>query len=70
MRDQPTIDLIDALLELVEAIDRRVRHIERAGEAGIAREAAALRKAALARIEDLKTQQAPGARTSAQGDGL
>jgi len=31
------------LRELIMALDRRVRHIERAGEVGIARDAATLR---------------------------
>ena len=36
-------DLARELEELIAAIDRRVPHIERAGEAAIARDAAALR---------------------------
>jgi hypothetical protein len=45
---------IAALKELIDALDRRIPHVERFGEIGIAREAAALRKEALARIEELK----------------
>jgi hypothetical protein len=41
------------LRELVAALDRRVPHIERAGEAAIARDAANLREKALARIAEL-----------------
>ncbi|MBI3400354.1 MAG: hypothetical protein HY048_02945 [Acidobacteria bacterium] len=42
------------LNELIAALDRRVVHVERAGEAAIARDAAALRKKALKRIADLE----------------
>lgn len=45
-----------ALRELVEALDRRVPHVERLGEVRIAREAAGLRKEAAKRIEVLRTQ--------------
>ena len=47
-------DLIAALSELIDALDRRVAHVERAGEAEIAADAATLRRKAVARIEDLK----------------
>lgn len=47
-------DLIAALGELIDALDRRIPHVERVGELRIAGEAAALRKEALARIEELK----------------
>jgi hypothetical protein len=46
--------LIAELRQLVEALDRRVPHIERAGETQIARESAELRSRALARIADLE----------------
>jgi hypothetical protein len=46
--------IVTALGELIEALDRRVPHVERLGEVRIAREAAALRTAAIARIEALK----------------
>jgi hypothetical protein len=49
--------VVAALRELVEAIDRRVPHVERVGEAHIAREAAALRKEAAKRIEELLTME-------------
>jgi hypothetical protein len=45
--------VVHALRELVEALDRRVPHVERLGEARIAREAAALRKEAVTRIQEL-----------------
>ena len=44
---------IRGLLELVEALDRRVPQVERAGEAAIAEDAAALKARALKRIEEL-----------------
>ena len=46
-----------ALHELVEALDRRVPHVERLGEVRIAREATALRKEAAKRIEELSPAQ-------------
>jgi hypothetical protein len=42
------------LLELIAALDRRVPQVQRAGEASIARDAAALKSRALNRIEELK----------------
>ncbi len=42
------------LQELIAALDRRVPRVERAGEAGIAREAAALKTRALKRIKELE----------------
>jgi hypothetical protein len=42
------------LRELIAAIDCRVPYIERAGEIAIARDAAALREKALARIAELE----------------
>jgi hypothetical protein len=45
---------IDVLRELITALDLRVPHMERAGETAIARDAAALRKQALARIAQLE----------------
>lgn len=46
--------VLAALGELIDALDRRVPHVERVGEMRIAREAAALREAAVTRIEELK----------------
>jgi hypothetical protein len=54
--DDPSRDrdrVVAALRELVEALDRRVLHVERLGEVRIAREAAALRREATERIEQL-----------------
>ena len=45
--------VVTALRELVKALDRRVPHVERLGEAGIARDAAALRQEAAKRLEEL-----------------
>jgi hypothetical protein len=45
--------IVSALRELVDALDRRQAHFERLGEARIADEAAALRKAATTRIQEL-----------------
>ena len=45
--------VIRELNELIAALDRRVPQVERAGEIAIARTAAALRDAALKRIEEL-----------------
>jgi hypothetical protein len=42
------------LHELIAAIDRRLPQVERAGEAAIAAEAAALRKKAQERIKELE----------------
>jgi hypothetical protein len=42
------------LRELVEVLERRVPHIERAGEAQIARDAATLKEQALQRIAELE----------------
>ena len=46
---------IAALNELIDALDRRVPHVERLGEIRIAREAATLRKSAVTRIDELKS---------------
>jgi hypothetical protein len=45
--------IVQHLLELVAAIDRRMPQVMRAGEAAIARDAATLRQRALRRIEEL-----------------
>lgn len=59
-RAEPTVsmavsarDLRRDLEELIAALDRRVPRVERAGEAGIARDAAALRAKAVARLAEL-----------------
>ena len=46
--------VVDDLRELVEAIDRRVPRLDRAGETTIAREAMHLRDEALARLAKLE----------------
>jgi len=46
------------LRELIAALDRRVPMIERAGEAGIAREAAALKEKAVERLAELEAVSA------------
>jgi hypothetical protein len=46
--------IIENLRELITALGRRVPRLERAGEAGIARDAAALKHEALARIATLE----------------
>jgi len=50
----PESDDLRALQELIEALDRRVPHIERAGEAKIADDARRLRASASERIELLR----------------
>lgn len=49
--------LIAYLRELVAALDRRLPHIERAGEQGIAADSAMLRQKALERIALLQTSR-------------
>ena len=49
-------ELILELQELIEALDRRVPHMERSGEMEIARDAAALRVRALKRLAELKKE--------------
>jgi hypothetical protein len=45
------------LLELIAALDRRLPQVQRAGEASIARDAAALKTRALRRIDELQQAQ-------------
>ena len=47
-------ELIRDLHELIAALDRRVPQVERAGEASIARDAAALKVKALKRVAELE----------------
>ena len=49
------------LREFVDALDRRVPHVERLGEVHIAREAAALRAEAAKRLEELCRPQVDAA---------
>jgi hypothetical protein len=46
--------------ELIAALDRRVPQVQRAGEASIVRDAAALKARALKRIEELEREQPRG----------
>jgi hypothetical protein len=55
-----TTRTIRDLYELIAALDRRVPHVERSGEASIARAAAALRVEAIKRIADLEREAATG----------
>jgi hypothetical protein len=54
--DLTTEQVINNLRELITALDRRVPRIERTGEVGIARNAAALRREALERIAELEVK--------------
>ena len=60
-----TSELRRELEELIAALERRVPHIERAGEAAIARDAEALRQEALRRIAELDDERL---RASADAD--
>jgi hypothetical protein len=53
--DETPTEQIQILRELIEALDRRVPHIERTGEVQIARDAASLREKALTRIAALES---------------
>jgi len=55
-----TCDLTRALEELMAALERRVPRVERAGEAAIARDAAALRAKAIERLAELANHQPVG----------
>jgi hypothetical protein len=52
------------LEELIAALDRRAPHIERAGEAEIAQDAAALRRRAVKRLAELEAVPSGGATQS------
>jgi hypothetical protein len=54
-----TGELARELEELIAALDRRVPRVEQAGEAAIAREAAALRARAVDRLAELESGIAP-----------
>jgi hypothetical protein len=51
--------LVRQLRELIAALDRRVPHVERAGEAAIARDAALLKAKALKRIAEIEDRNSP-----------
>jgi hypothetical protein len=52
-------DNVRILLELIAALDRRLPQVERAGEAAIARDAAALKSRALERIAEIERMPSP-----------
>lgn len=56
--EAPRRRTIRELRELVAALDRRVPQVHAAGEASIARAAAALRTVAMSRIEELERAEA------------
>jgi hypothetical protein len=60
--------LINDLLELVAALDRRVPRLEREGERDIARDAQGLRRAALKRIAELERSVSPPAGAAVNQD--
>lgn len=53
-------ELTRELEELIGALDRRVPRVEQAGEAAIARDAAALRTKAFNRLQELAAGRATG----------
>lgn len=57
-RTDDRAELIAHLHELIEALNRRIPHIEREGEQAIARDSAALKKKAQQRIAQLSTGMA------------
>src|SRR4029453_2167298 len=57
--------LVRELRELIAALDRRVPHVERAGEAAIAHDAAMLKAKALKRIAELSAESVPSRSDSA-----
>jgi hypothetical protein len=57
-------ELTRDLEELIAALDRRVRRVEQAGEADIARDAAALRAKAVTRLTELTGTRLPTAATA------
>ena len=52
-------ELLQELRELIQALDRRVPRVERAGESAIARDAAKLRATAVKRLHELTSQLEP-----------
>ena len=61
MKTRSDQTLVHDLRELIAALDRRVPRIEREGERAIARDAQALRRAALKRIFELERLRSPQA---------
>ena len=60
-------DLARELHELIAALDRRLPRVEQAGEAAIARDAAALRKKAVERLRELDEQRTIAAADATDG---
>lgn len=56
MNDADTIRLLH---ELIDALNRRLPHVERAGEEAIAHDAAALKAKALERIAEIERRLTP-----------
>ena len=54
MKAKPDQTVLNDLLELVAALDRRVPRLEREGEGAIVRDARDLRRAALKRIAEIE----------------
>ena len=52
-------ELTQALVELIDALDRRVPHVERLGEESIARDAEALRDRARRRLAEIDENSVP-----------
>jgi hypothetical protein len=55
--DDPRRGALQELQDLIAALDRRLPHVERAGESEIARDAEALRTKALARIAEIEAEE-------------
>ena len=60
MKEGPDQNLVHDLREFIAALDRRVPRLEREGERDIARDAKALKRAALKRISELERRQPQG----------
>jgi hypothetical protein len=58
-RETPAAELVAALQEIVEALDRRIPHVERGNEPDIAADAKRLRADALRRIASLRRDGVP-----------
>jgi hypothetical protein len=63
-------DLARELHELIAALDRRVPRVEEAGEAAIARDAAALREKAVQRLRELDELSKVAAFQASDGSSL
>ena len=67
MKTRSDQTLVQDLQELIAALDRRMPRIEREGEHAIARDAQALKRAALKRIDALERLRCPrGTPTASQ----